>query len=165
MRRPSKSITVRTVKELFLVHRFKKHYGRPLKHLVFKTGYPQRSHPPVIFRYVRPPHRWRPVRPRLRTLFQVCQFVVQPFGGVVRPRHTVHSCRPVLARTPVGLFQPFLIKVLIQRHHPELRLPPCQFRYALLFRVHVSGFHCIRHVSLQRLHLLTRPFPPSAPVG
>ena len=60
---------VRALHEVLLVQWFKQHLYRPLQHFVLERRYPYRTGLcPRPFRYVRPPHRRRPVRPCLRSL-------------------------------------------------------------------------------------------------
>ena len=70
---------------------------------------------------------------------------------------SVNAHRPILACTPISLAEPVDVDEVGQGRESHLRALPSEFRYPLLFRGHVHGFRCTRHVSLQRLFETTSP--------
>ena len=151
VRRPSRAEAVRTVLEVLLVDRFQDHDDRTLKHLILEGRDAQR---PGLGRRaglgdMDPTHRRRLVRAGLGSVQQRPEVALQ-VRRVVLAALSVHAHRPVLARTPVSLTEPVDVDEVSQGRESHLRALPSEFRYPLLFRGHVHGFRCTRHVSLQR---------------
>jgi hypothetical protein len=77
---------------------------------------------------------------------------------------SVHANGPVLACPSMGCEHPFDVDVMRQCRECHVRAIPGEFRDPLLFRGHVLGSRCTRHVSLQRF-IRWRPLPSPGSLG
>src|ERR1700722_595365 len=70
---------------------------------------------------------------------------------------SVHAHRSVFTGASIGLKEPVDVDVVGQRRECHLRTLSSESCYPSLFRGHVHGFRCTRHVSLQRLRDMAPP--------
>src|SRR6516164_1989600 len=96
-----------------------------------------------------PPHRRCLVRAGLGSVQQGLKVAPQ-VHCVVRTVLSVHAHRAVFASAVERLCEPVEVNEVGQRREFHLRTLSSEFCDPLLFRGHVHGFRCTRHVSLQR---------------
>src|SRR5271154_6535058 len=70
---------------------------------------------------------------------------------------SVHAHCSVFTGASIGLKEPVDVDVVGQRRECHLRTLSSDFCFPSLFRGHVPGFRCTRHVSLQRLRDMAPP--------
>jgi site-specific DNA recombinase len=134
VRRPPGTEAVRAVHKVLLGDRLQHHDDRPLQDLVLQRRYPQRAELVARpFGDVDPPHRRRPLRPRLGAAPKALQ-VLQQLESVRRGGLAVHAGGRILARSVESLYQPGAVEVVVERGEPLLRSLLRQLRYPLLFR-------------------------------
>jgi hypothetical protein len=89
--------------------------------------------------------------------FQQGSEVTLQVRRVVLAGLSVHTHGSILAGPLVRLEQPVGVDEVGQRRQAHLGTLPSELGDPLLFRGHVHGFRCTRHVSLQRCHDTASP--------
>src|SRR5271166_4058776 len=166
MRRPSRAEAIRAVLEVLFVDCFQHHDDRPLEYLIREGRNPQR---PSFGRGARlgdmdPPHRRRVIRPGLGSVQQRLK-VAQQVGRIRFAILSVHAHRAVFAGAVERFQHPSQVDEVGQRRESHLRALSSEFCDPLLFRGHVHGFRCTRHVSLQRFRNTAPPSLRRVPRG
>ena len=116
--------------EVRLEHGIQHLRQRPLDDLVLQRRDPQRAQPPVRLGNVHPPHRRRPVPPRLHPRVQVPQIALQVLR-ILRPPHPVRARRRVLTQGRERRPQPVEGDVMQQRGEPRLLIPYSNFTHTI----------------------------------
>ncbi len=100
---------------------------RVLDDLVFQRRDPQRSLPPVGFRYPDSSRRLRSIGPAMEAPVQVAQPPLQAFS-ILFPRHAVHSGRCLSFQAVVALPEQFDRHMVQQGCELQLPVLLCRFR-------------------------------------
>jgi hypothetical protein len=155
---------VRDVQKVRLVHRFQHHQHRTLEDFVLVRGYPERAS--LVRRAslgdMHSTHRRCHVRAGFGAVEEVLEVGLQVDLIFVRGL-SVHADGSVSACPSMSCEHPFDVDVMRQCRERHVRPIPGEFRDPLLFRGHVFGSRCTRHVSLQQVHKMASPSLPRVP--
>jgi hypothetical protein len=103
-----------------------------------------------------PPHRRCLVRAGLGSVQQRLKVALQ-VSCVRLAVLSVHAHRAVFTGASERRMEPVDVDVVSQGRESHLRALPSEFRDPSLFRGHVHGFRCTRHVSLRQLRDMAPP--------